>query len=45
MNKSKSTFFCQNCGAESVKWVGKCPSCGQWNTYIEEIVSKKKMTL
>ena len=42
MNKSKSTFFCQNCGAESVKWVGKCPSCGQWNTYIEEIVSKKK---
>lgn len=40
MAKTKTTFFCQNCGAESPKWVGKCPSCGQWNTYIEEVVQK-----
>jgi len=40
MAKSKTTFFCQNCGANSAKWVGKCPSCSEWNTYVEEIVSK-----
>jgi DNA repair protein RadA/Sms len=39
--KVKSTFFCSNCGAESPKWLGKCPSCGEWNTYTEEIVEKK----
>ncbi len=38
--KVKSVFFCQSCGAESPKWVGKCPSCGAWNTYVEELVSK-----
>jgi DNA repair protein RadA/Sms len=40
MAKTKSAFFCQNCGYESVKWVGQCPSCGQWNTFIEELISK-----
>ncbi|PLX12174.1 MAG: DNA repair protein RadA, partial [Marinilabiliales bacterium] len=40
MAKSKSVYFCQNCGAESAKWIGRCPSCGEWNTYIEQIVSK-----
>lgn len=40
MAKSKTIFFCQNCGAESAKWIGRCPSCGEWNTYIEQIVSK-----
>ncbi len=40
MAKSKSVFFCQNCGASAPKWIGKCPSCGEWNTYVEEIVSK-----
>ena len=40
MAKSKTSFFCQNCGNQSSKWLGKCPSCGEWNTYIEEIVSK-----
>jgi DNA repair protein RadA/Sms len=40
--KVKSSFFCQNCGYESAKWVGKCPSCGEWNTLIEEIVQKSK---
>lgn len=41
MNKVKTAFFCQNCGYESVKWVGQCPSCGQWNTLVEEIVQKE----
>lgn len=38
--KVKSVFFCQSCGAESPKWVGKCPACGSWNTYVEELVTK-----
>lgn len=40
--KIKTTFFCQNCGVQSAKWVGRCPSCGQWNTFVEEIVGKKE---
>lgn len=40
MAKQKSVFFCRNCGYESPKWVGKCPSCAQWNTFSEEIVQK-----
>lgn len=40
MAKVKTTFFCQECGAQSAKWIGKCPSCGQWNTYVEEVVQK-----
>ena len=40
MSKAKSTFFCQQCGHESVKWAGQCPSCGQWNTFVEELVQK-----
>ncbi len=40
MAKSKTVYFCQNCGVESAKWIGRCPSCGEWNTYIEQIVSK-----
>lgn len=40
MAKAKTVFFCQSCGSESAKWVGKCPSCGEWNTYVEEVVSK-----
>lgn len=39
--KVKSTFFCSVCGTESPKWIGKCPSCGEWNTYNEEIIEKK----
>jgi DNA repair protein RadA/Sms len=42
MTKFKTLFLCQECGAESSKWIGKCPSCGQWNTYVEEIVSSDK---
>jgi len=33
-------YVCQNCGAESVKWIGRCPSCSEWNTYVEERISK-----
>ncbi|GHT32488.1 DNA repair protein RadA [Bacteroidia bacterium] len=38
MAKQKSVFACKNCGAESPKWIGKCPACGEWNTYVEETV-------
>jgi DNA repair protein RadA/Sms len=41
MAKTKTAFFCRNCGHESPKWVGKCPSCGQWNTFSEELVQKE----
>jgi len=40
MAKTKSAYFCQSCGFEAPKWLGKCPSCGQWNTFVEEIVDK-----
>lgn len=40
MAKTKSAYFCQNCGFESAKWLGKCPSCNQWNTFVEEVVDK-----
>jgi len=39
MPKSKTVFVCQNCGAESAKWIGRCPSCKEWNTYHEEIIA------
>lgn len=41
MAKTKTVFFCRNCGAEAPKWLGKCPACGEWNTYIEETVYAK----
>jgi DNA repair protein RadA/Sms len=40
--KDKITFVCENCGAESPKWIGKCPSCGEWNTYKEHLIRKNK---
>ncbi len=40
MAKIKSKFVCQECGYETVKWLGKCPSCGQWNTFVEEFETK-----
>ena len=40
MAKSKIAYFCQSCGYESAKWLGKCPSCAQWNTFVEEILEK-----
>ena len=39
--KTKTVYICSDCGAESPKWIGKCPSCGAWNTYVEEVVSKE----
>jgi len=39
MPKTKTVFVCQNCGAESPKWIGRCPSCKEWNTYHEEIIA------
>ena len=41
MAKLKTLYFCQNCGAQSAKWIGRCPSCGEWNTYVEEVVQKE----
>lgn len=38
MAKTKTVYFCSNCGNESPKWLGKCPNCGEWNTYVEEKV-------
>ncbi|MDE6139719.1 MAG: DNA repair protein RadA [Alistipes sp.] len=39
--KAKRAFFCKNCGHESPKWLGRCPSCGEWNSFTEEIVAKE----
>jgi DNA repair protein RadA/Sms len=39
--KIKKAFFCTNCGNESTKWIGRCPGCNEWNTYVEEIISKE----
>ena len=40
MSKIKTAFFCSNCGYESTKWIGKCPSCNQWNTFSEEVIQR-----
>lgn len=42
MAKSKTSFFCQSCGYESAKWLGKCPSCSSWNTFVEEVLGKEE---
>lgn len=42
MAKVKTVFVCSNCGTDSPKWVGKCPSCGEWNTYVEEVLVRDK---
>ena len=39
MAKTKSVYFCSACGYESPKWLGKCPGCGEWNTFTEEKVT------
>ena len=38
--KSATVYFCQNCGYESSKWMGQCPGCREWNTLVEEVVTK-----
>jgi DNA repair protein RadA/Sms len=40
MAKTKKAYFCQQCGQESAKWLGKCPACGEWNSFVEELVLK-----
>ena len=45
MAKTKAAvFFCQSCGFESTKWMGQCPGCKEWNTFVEEIVDKKTIS-
>jgi len=44
MSAIKSIYACQNCGTQSPKWLGKCPSCNEWNSFVEEVVSKKQVT-
>ncbi len=46
MSKVKTKFVCQNCGYSSPRWTGKCPECGNWNTFVEEIIEtdKRKLT-
>lgn len=44
MVKTKTVYVCSNCGNDSPKWLGKCPVCGEWNTYVEEIISKGNST-
>ncbi|MBP6385663.1 MAG: DNA repair protein RadA [Pseudarcicella sp.] len=41
MAKSKTSFFCQSCGYQAPKWLGKCPSCSEWNTFVEEVLQKE----
>ena len=38
--KAQSAFFCQSCGTQSPKWLGKCPQCNEWNTFVEEIITR-----
>lgn len=41
MAKTKTTFFCQNCGSQYAKWMGQCSSCSEWNTIVEEVIQKE----
>lgn len=45
MSKTKTIYLCQNCGADSPKWIGRCPSCNQWNTYVEEKIVQSKSNM
>ena len=40
MSKTKTSFFCQNCGTQFSQWMGQCKACGEWNTIVEEIIDK-----
>jgi DNA repair protein RadA/Sms len=44
MAKLKSVYFCSNCGFESPKWMGKCSACGEWSTFVEELVRKNAVS-
>ncbi len=45
MAKVKKAYFCKNCGFEAPKWLGRCPSCGEWNSFTEEVVAKAPSSL
>ncbi|MBW6489661.1 MAG: DNA repair protein RadA [Lentimicrobium sp.] len=45
MAKTKTAFFCSNCGTQSPKWIGKCTSCGEWNTYVEEVIQRSEPSI
>jgi len=45
MAKVKKAYFCKSCGFEAPKWLGRCPSCGEWNTFAEEVVAKAPSSL
>ncbi len=45
MAKTRIAYFCQSCGFESAKWLGKCPSCQQWNTFVEEVIEKDSKSI
>ena len=42
MSKVKTAFFCQSCGVQSPKWMGKCNACGEWNTFVEEVIQREE---
>ncbi|MBT8297215.1 MAG: AAA family ATPase, partial [Maribacter sp.] len=44
MAKTKTAFFCQNCGTQYAKWVGQCAACKEWNTVVEEVIQKDQKT-
>ena len=44
LKNKKTVYFCQECGYESAKWMGQCPACKAWNTFVEETVSAKKVS-
>ena len=45
MAKVKKAYFCKNCGFEAPKWLGRCPSCGEWNSFTEEVIAKESASI
>ncbi|MBR2962005.1 MAG: DNA repair protein RadA, partial [Alistipes sp.] len=45
MAKVKRAYFCRECGFDTPKWLGKCPSCGAWNSFAEEIIGKESSSI
>ncbi len=45
MAKVKKAYFCRNCGYDAPKWLGRCPSCGEWNSFTEEVISKESSSI
>jgi len=41
MAKVKKAYFCSSCGNEASKWLGRCPACGEWNTFVEEVLQRE----